>query len=141
MFHRATSSHPTSSSLPSGSIAIDDTHFVFGLNVCNSFADSTSHTFTLPSQLPEQSFFPSGVNARQRTRSACPLHSRTNLPVAASQRRSRLSLPPLAASLPPGATRTQETLTPLPCPSNRTTSLAVATSYPRTIPSAPPGAV
>src|SRR5215203_6048941 len=121
-------------------MAMPPTHFVLGLKESFSFAVATSQTFTEPSQLPEHSVLPSGVNARHRTRSVWPLNSRINLPVVASQSSNLLSDPPLATDLPSGATSTQETFEPLSCSLNATTSLAVATSQPRTMLSPPPGA-
>src|SRR5262249_11825921 len=58
-----------------------------------------SQTLTLRSKLPETIVFPLADNASDRTQPRCPGKAPSCLALAGSQKRSRLSLPPVTSAL------------------------------------------
>src|SRR5258708_39613317 len=64
--------------------------------------ETASHNRTTPSCPPEASVFPSGLNVRLNTQSACPESLRMGLPLPTSQRSMAGSSPELARIFPSG---------------------------------------
>src|SRR5262245_54633932 len=71
--------------------------------------EERSHSFTVPSRLPEARRFPSGLKATENTKSSCPLMTILSLPVATSQTGTVLSKFPEATRFPSGLKATEHT--------------------------------
>src|SRR5206468_750029 len=74
------------------------------------FCGGTFQILIVLSELPEASSFPSGLNARDRTASSCPVSVATSLPVATVQSLIVPSTHPVTSVFPSGLKTMQDTL-------------------------------
>src|SRR5262249_34837892 len=94
-----------------------------------------SHSFTVPSRLPEASLFPSGEKITEETLSSCSPRASSSCPLAISHSFTVRSSLPEASFFPSGEKATEETI--FECPLSVKYSCAMVASHSFTVLSQP----